>query len=328
MVFQKRENDLVLATHGRGVYIIDDITPLQQLTSEKLNENLVFLDSRPYKLGYLGGVQSFNGDDDFRGGNPSSVVNITYYMKKRHVFGDMFIEVYNEEGEKIKTLPAGKRKGINRVQWRMVMEKPKVPSSVQLLGWAMQGPSYPPGDYMVKIVKNKDTIQGKVTVEYDDNPHHGEADRDERHKYLMKAYVMLEDLAYLDNQIIEIRDQSSAKADSAKGGLSKNLTSLSSDMADLRLKILATREGRITGEKRLRERIGDVYGGIISYQGKPTTAQINRLEELSGQMNEYQMQVDDIVYNELPQLNGKLEKSGISPFELTEKDVFLKKDND
>jgi photosystem II stability/assembly factor-like uncharacterized protein len=326
MVFQKRENDLVLATHGRGIYIIDDITPLQQLTTEKLNENVVFLDSRPYRLGYLGGVQAFNGDDDFRGENPSSVVNITYYMKKRHVFGDMFIEVYNQDGKKIKTLPAGKRKGINRVQWRMVMEKPKVPSSVQLLGWAMQGPSYPPGDYLVKIVKNKDTIQGTVQVVYDENPHHAKADRDERHKYLMKAYVMLEDLAYLDNQIIEIRDQASAKADSVKGGTSKKLTALSSDMADLRLEILATKEGRITGEKRLRERIGDVYGGIISYQGKPTTAQIKRLDELDGQMEEYQKKVDDIIGNNLPELNEKLEKANVSPFELTKKDVFLEKD--
>ncbi len=326
MVFQTRENDLVLATHGRGIYIIDDITPLQQLTTERLNENLVFLDSRPYKLGHLGGVQAFNGDDDFRGDNPSTVVNITYYMKKRHIFGDMFLEVFNEDGEKIKTLPAGKRKGINRVKWRMVMEKPKVPSSVQLLGWAMQGPSYPPGDYLVKIIKNKDTIQGTVKVAYDENPHHSIADRDERHKYIMQAYYMLEDLAYLDNQIIEIRNQSASKADSVKGGLSKKLTELSAEMADLRTQILATKEGRITGEKRLRERIGDIYGGIISYQGKPTTAQINGLEELSGQMKGFEEQVNVVIDETLPGLNTKLVKADIPAFKLTEKETFLEKD--
>jgi photosystem II stability/assembly factor-like uncharacterized protein len=328
MVFQHRENDLVLATHGRGIYIIDDITPLQQLTSEKLNENLVFLDSRPYKLGYLGGVQAFNGDDDFRGSNPSSVVNITYYMKKRHVFGDMFIEVFNEAGDKIKTLPAGKRKGINRVEWRMVMEKPKVPSSVQLLGWAMQGPSYPPGDYRVNIIKNKDTIQGTVKVVYDENPHHTTADRDERHKYIMQAYYMLEDLAFLDNQIIEMRDQSASKAASVKGSLSKKLTELSTEMADLRTQILATKEGRITGEKRLRERIGDIYGGIISYQGKPTNAQIKSLEELNGQMEGFEQQVNEVVSETLPALNTKLVKADIPEIKLTEKDTFLDKEKD
>jgi hypothetical protein len=328
MVFQPRENDLVLATHGRGIYIIDDITPLQQLTPEKLSENIVFLDSRPYELGYLGGVQAFNGDDDYRGDNPSTVVNITYYQKKRHIFGDMFIEVYNEEGEKIKTLPAGKRKGINRVEWRMVMEKPKVPSSVQLLGWAMQGPTYPPGDYLVKIIKNKDTIQGTVKVVYDENPHHTAADRDERHKYIMQAYNMLEDLAFLDNQIIEIRDQSAAKVDSVKGGLAKKLTELSTEMTELRGSILATKEGRITGEKRLRERIGDIYGGIISYQGKPTSAQISGLEELSNQMKGYEDQVASIIDEELPDLNTKLAKADVSSISVTDKAVFLEKDQD
>lgn len=325
IVFQARENDLVLATHGRGIYIIDDISPLQQLTTEKLSQNLVFLDSRPYKLGSLGGYQSFNGDDDFRGSNPSLVANITYYMKKRHIFGDMFVEVYDTDGELIKTLPAGKRKGISNVKWRMNMEKPKVPSSVQLLGWAMQGPSYPPGDYTVKIIKNKDTIQGVIKVEYDDNPHHTTADRDERHKYLMQAYSMLEDLAYLDNQIIEIRDQAGEKADSTTGSLQKKLKSLSSEMADLRLRILATKEGRITGEKRLREKIGDIYGGIISYQGKPTNSQIEGLLQLATQMKGFEEQLAEVVTSTLPEINRKLEKKDIIPIELSSRETFMEK---
>jgi len=326
LAFQERENDLVIATHGRGIFIIDDISPLQQLTVEKLNESMMFLKSRPYKLGHLGGYQSFNGDDDFRGRNPSSVVNITYYLKKRHIFGDMFIEVYNEEGEMIKELPAGKRKGINRVEWRMVMEKPKVPSSVQLLGWAMIGPSYPPGDYLVKIIKNKDTIQGTVKVEYDENPHHTIADRDERHQYIMKAYYMLEDLAYLDNQMVEIRDQAASKADSTQGKLEKKLKLLSEEMSEIRSQILATRIGRITGEERLRERIGDIYGGLMSYQGKPTKSQIAGLAELEEQMTNFEEKINTVVSEKLPGINQKLEKAGISSIKLTDKESFLEKD--
>lgn len=327
MVFQTRANDLVMATHGRGIYIIDDLTPLQNLKTDMLNKNLVYLGSRPYKLGTMGGIQEFNGDDDFRGSNPPPAVSINYYMKKRHIFGDMFIEVYKPDGEMIKKLPAGKRKGINRVSWRMVMKKPKVPSSVQLLGWAMQGPSYPPADYLVKIIKNKDTIQGTVKVEYDENPHHSTADRDERHKYLMKAYNMLQDLAYLDNRIIEIRDQAKSKADSTKGGLNKKLSALSDEMAALRLKIVATREGRITGEERLRERIGNIYGGLLGYQGRPTKSQIDGLKELEGQMNTYQEQVDNAVKNTLPALNGKLKKNNLKPFVITDKKTFLEKES-
>jgi len=327
MAFQPRENDLVIATHGRGIYILDDLTPIQNLKTDMLNQNLVYLGSRPYQLGYMGGIQEFNGDDDFAGDNPPSSVSINYYMKKRHVFGDMFMEVYDQDGEMIKKLPAGKRKGINRVQWRMQMKRPKVPSSVQLLGWAMLGPSYPPGEYTVRIIKNKDTITGPIKVQYDDNPHHTIADRDERYKYLMKAYHMLEDLAYLDNQIIELRDQSAAKSDSVKGNLIKKLSTLSENMAALRLKIVATREGRITGEERLRERIGNIYGGLLGYQGRPTQSQITGLKELGDQMKGYQNQVDEIISNTLPVYNKKLEKSGLKPITLTDKKTFLEKES-
>lgn len=326
MVFQKRENDLVIGTHGRGIYILDDLTPLQDLTTEKLSKNLAFLSSRPYKMGYNYGMGGSTGDDAFRGSNPSGSMMITYHMKKRHIFGDMSIEVYNPEGEKIKTLPAGKRKGINRVKWMMRMEKPKVPSSVQLLGNAFVGPEYPVGDYLVKIIKNKDTVQGVVKVEYYENPHHSMTDRNYRQKVLMEAYNMLEDLAYLDNQIKEIRDQSSQKADSVSGSTTKKLLVLSKEMDGMRKEMMATKVGRITGEKRLREHLGEIYGGVMGYDGKPTQSQIDGLSELKLQKQDFEKRVNDVIDNQLPSLNKKLEKSGISNFKLTDKESFMEKE--
>ena len=207
------------------------------------------------------------------------------------------------------------------------MEKPKVPSSVQLLGAAMQGPTYPPGEYQVRVVKNKDTIHGTIYVEYDENPHHSTAERDERHKYLMQAYHMLEDLAFLDNQIIEIRNQSKILADSVKGSLNKKLLALSEDMAKLRTQILATREGRITGEIKLREKIGGIYSGIMSYQGKPTKSQINRLVVLQEEMDSFENQVSKVIDTTVTVMPEKLETSGFLTIILMDKKTFLEKEN-
>ncbi len=326
LVFQKCENDLVIGTHGRGIYILDDLTPLQELTIDNLSENLAFLGSRPYSMGYNYGMGGSTGDDGFRGKNPSESMMITYYMKKRHIFGDMTLEVYNPDGEKIKTLPAGKRKGINRVKWMMRMEKPKVPSSVQLLGNVMVGPEYSIGDYTVKIIKNKDTIQGTVNVEYYENPHHSIDDRNYRHEVLMEIYNMFEDLAYLDNQIKEIRDQSAQKADSVSGSTAKKLMALSKEMDDIRKEIMATKVGRITGEKRLREHLGEIYGGVMGYDGKPTQSQIDGLKELKIQQQDFEKQVQEIITNQLPEFNKKLEKAGVSAFHLTDKRNFMEDD--
>ncbi len=98
MVFQPRKNDLVLATHGRGIFIIDDLTPLQNLTMDKVDKKMAWLGSKPYKLGFTGISQEFNGNNGFVASNPANMVMINYYLKKRHIFGKMYIEVYNHDG--------------------------------------------------------------------------------------------------------------------------------------------------------------------------------------------------------------------------------------
>jgi photosystem II stability/assembly factor-like uncharacterized protein len=326
MVFQPRENDLVLATHGRGIYIIDDLTPLQNLTMDKVNQKMAWLGSKPYSLGFSGVSQEFNGNDGFGAPNPSNTVMINYYMKKRHIFGKMHIEIFNSDGKLIKKLPGGKRKGINRVAWNISMKRPKVPASVQIMGAVFQGPDFPPGEYLVKVIKNKDTIQGTVLIKYDDNPHHSVADRDLRLKTVMQAYNMLQDLAYLDLQMREIRDQSKQFAGKTKGGLHKKLLALSDKVEGMRKEIVATKEGRITGEERLREKIGTLYGGVISYLGKPTESQLSGITELQKEMDQYLNSMNEITEKEIPALNKKLEKAGQSGFKLTDKDTFLKKD--
>ena len=119
-----REHDLILATHGRGILIVDDITPLRQLSSKILESAAYIMDSRPSAIALSVGSQDFPGDGDFVGSNPPESATITYYLKERHVFGDMNIEIYNAEGKLMTTLPAGKRKGL---KWYMRQKPPKVP---------------------------------------------------------------------------------------------------------------------------------------------------------------------------------------------------------
>jgi len=328
LVIQERENDLVIGTHGRGIMIIDDITPLRQLTEETLQQDVAFLVSRPYEVGYLGWEMGLTGDDEFVGSNPQGASIITYYLKKRHIFGDMFIEIYNDDGEKIKELPAGKRKGINRVPWRMRMKPPKVPSSPLLAFRAMYGPTYPPGEYTVKIVKGDNTYEGKVSVVYDETIPHSAESRDKRLKTLMEAYNLLQDLAFIDKQVTDIDDQAKEKSAKANNkSLGKKLNDLAERMDELHKELAATTvTGAITGEEKLREKIADIYSAVLSYQGKPTQSQIKRLENLSKQENEKRVLVDEIMKEELPDLNKQLAKEDIEGFKIITKEEFLEED--
>lgn len=327
LVFQEREKDLVIGTHGRGILILDDITPLRSLKMEMLDQELVFLDTKPYILRNEGISQRMEGDDGFEAPNPSDALQITYYMSKRHVFGDMSMEIYDPEGKLIKSMPAGKMKGINRVRWNIMMKPPKVPSSVQILGAAMAGPTYAPGDYTVKILKGDKTFEGKVTIAWDENSRHTVEDQKLRYETLMEAYNLLQDLAYTDRQILDLVSGLKERQNVTKDQkLVKTMKATATTLEDLRNEILATKEGQITGEVRLRENLGDIYGGVMGYLGKPTDSQLERLDLLEIQVKDFRKKVDDIKGGELQKINDQLKKEGLKEITVTGWEDFLKEE--
>ncbi len=98
-------------------------------------------------------------------------------MQKSHVFGDMSVEVYNSDGELIKTLAAGKNKGINYVEWAVRKKPPRVKAANPTLAFRTAfGPTFPPGDYTVRVIKGENIYEGKITLQTDPSAGHSAAD--------------------------------------------------------------------------------------------------------------------------------------------------------
>lgn len=329
MVIQKRENDLVLATHGRGIMIIDDITPLRHLSGEVVEKDLTFLPSRPFVLRNIGSQQEYAGGGEFVGENPPQQALLTYYLKKRHIFGEMHLEVYNEEGELINELPAGKRKGINRVPLNIRMKPPKIPTSKSLSFAGFFGPPLPAGEYTVKIVKGNMTETGKFKIIDDPDSPHSKEDRALQHKTLMKAYNMLENLAYLDKQVLDMKEGAGRILEEKPSrSLKKKLTKLSDDMQSIHEKLVATKsEGMFTQEEQLRERIANIYGGVVNFLGRPTNSQIEALDMYGEDMKKYQHEVQDVIENELLVINEMIKEAGKEMISITSKEEFFKEEN-
>ncbi|TSA33071.1 MAG: glycosyl hydrolase [Porphyromonadaceae bacterium] len=296
MAFQSVRNDLVLATHGRGIIIIDDLTALRNLTQPVLAQDFAFLPVRPYYFTSQTGLQDFVSDAEFIGPNPYGGASICYYLKKRHVFGEMYLEVYDSNAKFLKKLPAGNRKGINIVQIATAMEPPKVPKSPNILGEAAFGPEYQPGSYSIKVVKGTDTYTTNLVLNDVQNSKHTADDRKIQRETLMKAYNMLEKLAAIDDQILKRRDALKAKAASAKGSNLKKTQALIADCEKMHEQISATQggEGGITGQVRLRENIGEIYAAVGGYRGRPTNLQIKALELYDKQVQEFATKIETI----------------------------------
>ncbi|MFA5816066.1 MAG: hypothetical protein WC865_10640 [Bacteroidales bacterium] len=301
MAFQSVKNDLVLATHGRGIIIIDDLTALRNLTQPVLSQDFAFLPVRSYYFTSETGLQDFGSDAEFIGRNPSGAASICYYLKKRHVFGEMYLEIYDSNGKFLKKLPAGNRKGINIVQIPTAMEPPKVPKSPNMLGEAAFGPVYQPGSYSIKVVKGTDTYTTNLVLNDVQNSKHTADDRKLQRETLMKAYKMLEKLAAIDDQILATRDALKAKAATSKGSNLKKIQATIAECEKMHEQISATQsgEGGITGQVRLRENIGEIYMAVGNYRGKPTNLQIKALELYDKQVQNFATKMETMMKTRL-----------------------------
>ena len=309
LVIQPRDHDLVLATHGRGIWIIDDITPLRSLTSDVLAQEAAFLPGRPQQQRYntFGGWSE--GNASYAGANAPSDVVITYYQKTRHLFGKLKFEVLDAQGNVIETLPASKRRGINRVTWSMNVKPPLVPPAASVAGNSLQGPRVPPGTYTVRITKGDRVYEQKITVGLDRRAPFNVEDRKANFDATMKVHAMFGRMSDLVAKIQAVR----GGADAIAGKLPENdtlrrrLTALSERADALRKEIVATKEGgAITGEERLREHMDGLYGGLIGYEGRPADTLVAYTGVLDRQLAKLEQDFAALSSGDLAAINAEL----------------------
>ena len=115
-----RDNDLVLGTHGRSIWILDDITPLQQMTEAVTTADAHLFNVRP-ATAWVADITKANGlsaDKHFRGQNPQGGVAITYYLKEA-ASGDVKLTISDSTGRVVREMDGTKEAGLNRVQWNL-----------------------------------------------------------------------------------------------------------------------------------------------------------------------------------------------------------------
>jgi photosystem II stability/assembly factor-like uncharacterized protein len=312
-----RDHDLILATHGRGIYVVDDITPLRKLTGEMLRSEVAFLESRPWEMPVFafdfGSL--FNGHGDFVGTVPAEAAYVTYYLKKRHIVGDLKLEISDETGALVATLPGGKRKGINRVPWPMRLPPPPMPPGEQPSFGGLFGPRVMPGNYTVKMIKGKETYSSKASLTPDPRVKHSAEDRAAQHAVLMKLYGMLERFTMVVDSITDARDQATQRGATLKPGdaLRRRLDAFARTMEEQRRALVSTTRSEISGEEKLREQLADLFGVVNAYEGRPTESQMTRMGVLGQEMEDAYRRFQDSTRKELQALNAGLKAKALEP---------------
>jgi photosystem II stability/assembly factor-like uncharacterized protein len=214
---QPRDHDLILATHGRSVWILDDITALEEMTPAVAASALTAFDVRPATMWRMNRSTDFSAHDRFVGKNPPYGAIIDFWAKDKPDPKDVKIAILDAAGKHVATIRTHDLEaGINRLVWNLREDRP-VPPTRQEQEFAARmaaagagerdifsGPPIDPGDYSVSISIGPDTVTKKIVVEEDPRvTWFSAADR-------AKRRAAIDQLAEMMKQTARLRDQYTA----------------------------------------------------------------------------------------------------------------------
>lgn len=210
-----RDNSLVLGTHGRGIWILDDIAPLESMTAEVLASPQHLMPIPAARLVNIYSPQSWFGAGEFFAPNPGVGASITYYLRDA-ASRSVTIKVSDGEGRLLRTMTGPPVRGLNRVFWDLRYDSPAgggddVPPGVGGFGGTARGPAVIPGKYKVAIeVPGGGTVFRDVDVLGDPLVKISDGDRRSRQAALMDVYELQKTLVPARTAIRTLRESTEA----------------------------------------------------------------------------------------------------------------------
>jgi len=160
LVIHPRENDLVVGTYGRGIYITD-ICPLQELTGQVLGQEVYLFDIEPKDQHIYGGIGNYQlkGDNHLFTPNEPNAVVINYFLKQK--IGDVKVRIADASGTVLAALDGTGEPGLNTVLWNMRPPREGQPFRFGRRG----GPMVEPGTYSVTLEAAGRTLSKAAVIE-------------------------------------------------------------------------------------------------------------------------------------------------------------------
>jgi hypothetical protein len=173
----------------------------------------------------------------------------------------------------------------------------------------------PEGTYGFKLIKGKDTYEGEVSLVPDPRSPHSKEERQLQQRTALELYDMLERLTYVVDATIALRDQARERAEETSGGTAKRLNEYADELDEFRKSVVSASEaGIFGGEENLREHLGNLYGAVNGYAGRPTDSELGRMEILAGQLDEAEQEFAALTSGkDFNRVNSDLEKQELEP---------------
>lgn len=163
LVIHPRDNDLVLATHGRGVWILDHVSALQEMTPEVLQQSAALFSIADAEIINYTNDGAHTGDMYYRGENPDFGAAIDYYLQDSVASDAISIKILDTNGALVDEVEAKNKSGLHRVMWQLQYKTGEEGNGRS----RMRGPSVLPGLYTAQLEVNGQTYEKQFRVSDD-----------------------------------------------------------------------------------------------------------------------------------------------------------------
>lgn len=330
---QEHFNDLVVGTYGRGIWIMDDITPLQQFTPEVASASAHLFKPRPtYRFQPITGPMRMF-DDQSDGDDPPAAASINYWLGEA-TEDSVTIRIVDASGQTVRNLPGTGKAGINRVWWNLWGEpttqiklrtKPRYAAWVELdEDRARNAPVgritrlAPPATYTVVLDVAGQEYKQQLVVHKDPHSEGTEADIAAQTAMVRSLQEDMNTTAGLVNRIELIRRQIYDLKSLLKGRTDAGEIVSAVDLLDgkliaveekmIQMKRSGTGQDVIRWPSKLVSRIGYLAGAVAVADFPPTDQHGEVHQILKDRLQQYQGELDHILEADLPAFNQLLQE--------------------
>jgi photosystem II stability/assembly factor-like uncharacterized protein len=336
IVFHPRDNDMIVATHGRSIWILDDATPIRQLSEAQKSAAHLF-DLRPTMQFNPSNDRGFLANKGFWGKNPTYGAPISYYLAT--AAESVTIRIRDVQGTVVRELTGDLTKdaraaGVNRVYWDLRYEPLPTPPGQQGQGGgggfgaaALLGPNVLPGEYRITlVVEGKEVATKPLRVSGDAAMPMSDADRKTWHDTTFTLHELQKAANDAADAVTTLETQLTTAesllktAGSAPGGGKQAIEEAGKRLAALRpqLGVGQTGGGGFGGGQNpnVRARIGQLKAQMMGSTSAPTAMQLRSATEAREDLAKVVQEVNDLM-TAVPQIYEKLGAAGLKPAALS-----------
>lgn len=339
-----KNNDLAVATNGRSFWILDDVSPLRELTPEIANQDVILYKPAPvYRMNFPEAVDKRRPV----GENPPNGLVVSYYLKAAPK-GELTLDVLDSSGKPVRhysSKPSNKfeqppewpdleappellptNAGMNRFPWNLRYDSPTEIPGAFYAGNGPEGPIVLPGTYTLKLTVDGKSYTKSAEIKLDPRVHTSADDLAKQMDLEMKVREDIEALHIAVNQIRGVRSQLEVvkkrfqeEGDQGKAMLAA-IDDLNKKMDPVEQALIQVQrkssEGNLWFPNMLNEQYDTFRAFIENADAAPTQSELSVFDGLHSRLQKQLTVWQQIATTDVPAMNDRIRKESISLIEV------------